>query len=131
MPSAAGSSAPASVSQIPGNAGSSHLNHIGATGFFLDQPQLQLSASQQTTLNGIKSRALLARAESERQVQKAEEELWALTGSAQPDATAVEAKVREVERLRAGARLDFIAAVREATNVLTAAQRRTLLGTAP
>lgn len=123
--------APASVTQLPGYSGSSHLYHVGATGFFLDQPSLQLSDVQQAALNAIKAKALLARAESERQASQAEEELWTLTGAPEPDAALVAAKVQEVERIRARARLTFIEAVGEATRILTPAQRAALLGTSP
>lgn len=129
MPAAA--SAPASVTQLPGYSGSSHLYHVGATGFFLDQPSLQLTDAQQSALNAIKAKALLARSESERQASQAEEDLWTLTGAPEPDATLIAAKVQELERIRARARLTFIEAVGEATRVLTPAQRAAVLGTSP
>lgn len=129
MPAAAATAA--SVTQLPGYSGSSHLYHVGATGFFLDQPNLQLTDAQQSALNTIKAKALLARSESERQASRAEEELWTLTGAPEPDAALVAAKVQEVERIRARARLTFIEAVGEATRVLTPAQRAALLGTSP
>ncbi len=47
-----------------------------------------------------------------------------------PDAAAIEAKVREIEKLRGDQRLAFIRAIGEAAKVLTDDQRRALAGTA-
>jgi hypothetical protein len=116
---------------LPGFPGASHIYHIGATGFFLDHPEhLQLTAEQQTALNHIKENALLDKATAERQIEEAEQELWALTGSDRPDAARIEAKVRAIEKLRGDQRLAFIRAVGEAAKVLTEEQRQTLLGVA-
>jgi Spy/CpxP family protein refolding chaperone len=120
-----------SLSSLPGVPGTSHLYHIGSTGFFLDQPGIQLTPDQQVALNRIKQRALLARSDAERRTEQAEEELWALTSAGQPAAGQVTAKVREIEKLRADARLSFVSAVGDATKVLTATQRSALLGTKP
>jgi Spy/CpxP family protein refolding chaperone len=54
--------------------------------------------------------------------------LWELTAADQPDAAKIEAKVREVEKLRGDQRLAFIRAVGEAAQVLTDEQRKVLLG---
>jgi Spy/CpxP family protein refolding chaperone len=120
--------APRSISSLPGMPGASHLYHIGASGFFLDQPQLTLTAQQQSALNKIKERALLGRAEADRRIEKAEQELWTLTGAGQPDAARIRAKAREIEQLRTDQRLAFIQAVGEATKVLTPAQQAKLTG---
>ena len=120
-----------SLSSLPGVPGASHLYHIGSTGFFLDQSGIQLTPEQQVALNRIKQRALLARSDAERRTEQAEEELWALTSAGQPNAGQVTAKVREIETLRADARLSFVSAVGDATKVLTATQRSALLGTKP
>lgn len=117
-----------SASALPGNPGASHLYHIGSTGFFLDQPQLTLTSEQRAALNRIKERALLERSTAERRIEQAEQELWALTGADQPEAAKVEAKLKEVEQLRTNQRMAFIRAVGEASNVLTADQRNTVLG---
>jgi len=127
MPSA---SASRSMSSVPGNPGASHIYHIGSTGFFLDQAQISLSGNQQTALNRIKERALLERGDAERRLEQAEQELWALTGAEQPDATRIQAKAREIEQIRTNQRLAFIQAVGEAAKLLTAEQRGQLLGTA-
>ena len=121
--------APRSMSSLPGMPGASHLYHIGSTGFFLDQPQITLTDQQQSTLNVIKERALLERSNADRRVEEAEQELWVLTGSDQPDSGRIQAKAREIEQIRTEQRLGFITAVGEATRVLTAEQRDQLLGT--
>jgi hypothetical protein len=125
-----GTRAPRSVSALPGVPGASHLYHVGSTGFFLDQPQIQLTSEQQAALNRIKERALLARSNAERGIEQAEQEVWALTGADQPDAAKLQTKLQEVERLRTNERLAFIREVGEATKVLTSEQRNVLLGTA-
>ena len=61
----------------------------------------------------------LGRAEFERKISAAEEQLWQLTASDQPSQSSVEAKAREIERMRADERLAFIRAVGEAAKVLT------------
>ena len=118
-----------STSALPGVPGASHLYHIGSTGFFLDQPQITLTSEQQAALNRIKERALLERSTAERTIEQAEQELWTLTGADQPDATKVQAKLKEIEQFRTNQRMAFIRAVGEASNVLTAEQRNVVLGT--
>ena len=118
-----------SVSSLPGIPGASHLYHIGATGFFLDQPQLTLTQQQRTALNRLKERALLGRSNVERRVAEAEQQLWALTAADQPDSAKVQAKVKEIEEIRGTQRLEFIAAVGEAAKLLTPEQQGILLGT--
>jgi hypothetical protein len=114
---------------LPGFPGASHIYHIGATGFFLDHPEhIKLTTQQQTTLNGLKEKALLDKSTSQRKIDEAEQELWALTASDRPDAAKIDAKVREIEKLRGDQRLAFIRAVGEAAKVLTDEQRKTLLG---
>ena len=118
-----------STSALPGVPGASHLYHIGSTDFFLDQPRITLTTDQQAALNRIKERALLERSATERTIEQAEQELWTLTGADQPDATKVQAKLKEIEQLRTNQRMAFIRAVGEASNVLTAEQRNVVLGT--
>lgn len=116
---------------LPGFSGASHIYHIGATGFFLDHPEhVDLTDEQQTSLNGIKEKAMLEQATMQRQIDEAEQELWTLTASDQPDAEQIVAKVREIEKLRGDQRLSFIRSVGEAANVLTDEQRKLLLGQA-
>lgn len=117
---------------LPGFPGASHLYHIGGTGFFLDHAEhITLTVAQQTALNGIKEKSLLAKAANQRKVDTAEQELWLLTAADQPDATKVEAKIREVEKLRGDERLEFIRSVGDAAKLLTDSQRQSLLGMQP
>ncbi len=116
-------------SALPAFPGSSHLYHIGATGYFLDHTQhITLNRDQQTTLNQIKERVLLAQATTNRQIEQAEQELWVLTGTDGPDVRTIEAKVREIEKLKGDQRLGFIHAVGEAARVLTDEQIEVLVG---
>jgi len=116
-------------SALPGFPGASHIYHVGATGFFLDHPEhLQLTTQQQANLNRIKEKALLEQASIQRKIDEAEQEVWTLTASDQPDAAKIEAKVRAIEKLRGDQRLAFIRAVGEAAKVLTEEQRQALLG---
>lgn len=117
---------------LPGFPGASHIYHIGATGFFLDHPEhITLTTEQLTELNGLKEQALLEKSTSQRQIDEAEQELWTLTSSDQPEAKSIDAKVRQIEKLRGDQRVAFIRAVGEAANVLTPEQRQILVGTLP
>ncbi len=119
-------------SALPGFPGASHLYHIGAAGFFLNHPQhITLTTEQQTQLNQRKEQSLLAQAQSQRKIDQAEQELWELTSADQPDATKIEAKVREIEKLRGDQRLAFIRSVGEAAKLLTPEQIKSLVGQAP
>jgi Spy/CpxP family protein refolding chaperone len=116
-------------SALPGFPGASHLYHIGATGFFLNHGEhIKLTTEQQTKLNQLKEAALLAKATSERKAAEAEQELWKLTSSGEPDAKMIEEKIREIEKIRGDQRLDFIRAVGEAAGVLTHEQHQALTG---
>lgn len=102
-------------SALPGFAGASHLYHVGSTGFFLDYAdKIGLSVEQRTALNGIKQRLLAEQAAYDRKAAEAEQALWSLTAAAQPDAAAIDGKVREIEKLKSDQRLAFIRAVGEA-----------------
>jgi hypothetical protein len=130
-----GAGSPAAMSMpsaLPGFPGASHLYHIGATGFFLDHPEhIVLTLEQQTALNQQKEQALLQQAEFQRKVEQAEQDLWVLTGSDTPDAGKIEAKAREIEKLRADQRIAFIRAVGTAATLLTDEQRKQLTGMLP
>lgn len=118
-------------SALPGFPGASHLYHVGSTGFFLDHDEhITLSAEQKASLNRIKEQALLAGATAQRQVDEAEQELWALTATDEPDVKAIEAEIREVAKLGADQRLAFIRAVGDAAKVLTPEQQQQLVGAA-
>lgn len=119
-------------SALPGFPGASHLYHIGSTGFFLDHgAHVTLTTQQQMALNAAKEKALLDKASTQRMIDGAEQELWTLTASDKPDAANIEAKVREIEKLRGEQRLTFIRAVGEAAKALTDEQRKSLLGQLP
>ncbi len=112
-------------SALPGFPGASHLYHVGSTGFFLDYAdKLGLSVEQRSDLNAIKQRALSAQATTQRKIAEAEEALWTLTAAEQPDAAAIEGKVREIEKLRSDQRLTFIRAVGDAGKLLTTDQQK-------
>ena len=117
---------------LPGFPGSSHIYHVGATGFYLEYAdKLGLSTQQRTSLNDIKQRALIDQSNQQRRIDEAEQALWLLTAADQPDAPSLEAKIREIEKLKADQRLDFIRAVGEAAKVLTDDQRKMVLGMVP
>ena len=114
---------------LPGFPGASHIYHIGATDFFLDHPEhITLSTEQQVKLNAAKQKAVTDKANAQRKIEEAEQQLWELTAADQPDATKIDAKVREVEKLRGDQRMAFIRSVGEAAKVLTDDQRKVLLG---
>ena len=92
---------------------------------------ITLSQEQQTKLNQIKQQSLAGQATYDRWIAEAEQELWILTSSDAPDVVKIEAKVREVEKLRGDKRIAFIRAVGEAAQVLTGEQRQTLVGMLP
>ena len=120
------------TSALPGFPGASHIYHIGATEFFLNHREhITLSIEQQTQLNDAKRTALLEKANSQRQIDQAEQELWELTGADEPDSAQIETKVGEIERMRSEQRLAFIRAVGEAGRILTDEQRKALLGHSP
>ena len=129
MNSMSGGAASMTQSSVPGVPGASYLYHIGVTGFFLDHPQhITLTMDQQAGLNKARERALLAKSAADRAVEQAEQALWLLTAADQPDATQIEAKIREIEKLRGDGRLAFVGAVGEASKLLTEEQRKILTG---
>lgn len=132
MPPAGGMGGMAMPTALPGFPGASHIYHIGSTGFFLDhEGHITLALQQKTALNSIKEKALLDKASKQREIDAAEQELWVLTASDQPDGTKVETKVRDIEKLRGDQRLGLVRAVGEAAKVLNDPQRQSLLGQQP
>ena len=116
---------------LPGFPGASHIYHIGASDFFLDHPQhITLSTEQEIKLVKMKQKATTEKASAQRKIDEAEQQLWELTAADQPDAGKIEAKVREVEKLRGDQRLAFIRSVGESAQVLTDDQRKVLIGQA-
>ena len=124
----AGMSGPSSA--MPGQPGASHLLHMGSTGFFLNHSQhITLTADQRSRLNRLKEKAMLGQASEQRRIDQSEQELYTLTGADQPDNAGIQAKLGEIEKLRAEQRMKFIRAVGEASNVLTPDQHQALMGT--
>lgn len=119
----------AALARLPGFPGASHIYHIGASGFFLDHAgHVQLTREQRAQLARIQERSALDQATSDRQIAEAEQELWVLTSAGEPDASAIEVKVREIAKLSADQRIAFIRSVGEAAQVLTDSQRSTMVG---
>ncbi len=118
------------TSDLPGFPGASHILHIGATGFFLDHAGMaKLTTAQLTSLNRLKEHAVLARATVDQKILRAEEAVWTLTASDQPDLKKIEAKIKESEALKAEKRVNFIRSVGTAAKILTPGQVSIFLGT--
>ena len=114
-----------------GESGPAALMHIGAKGFFLDRPQtFTPRADQAKTLGEIKERSAMEMMAADKKLQENEQQLWKLTASERPDLAGIEAKVREVEMLRAEQRIAFIRSVSGAANLLTTEQKEHLLRSA-
>jgi hypothetical protein len=119
-------------SALPGFPGASHIYHIGATDFFLDHPQhITLSTEQTAALNNAKEQAMLAKTSADRAREQAEQDLWTLTASDQPDSAQIEMKIREIEKVSGDERFAFIRAIGDASMILTDEQRQILAGFAP
>lgn len=126
----AGSASTAIPSSLPGFPGASHLYHVGATGFFLEySAAIKLTMNQQAALNAVKETSIANQASAQRQIDQAEQELWILTSSDQPDSGAIEAKVHSIEKLKSEQRIVFIRSVGDAARMLSKDQRGILLGT--
>jgi Spy/CpxP family protein refolding chaperone len=122
----------AAKTSLPGFPGASHLYHVGATGFFIDHSEhIALTSVQQKTLTAIKDKASRDKANSDRQIEQAEQELWSLTAADSPDASKIQAKIRAIETLRGNQRIAYIRSVGEAAKVLTDEQRSAVLGEKP
>ena len=116
-------------SPLPGFPGASHLYHIGSTDFFLDHAaMIGLNVEQKRRLGQIREQSQMEGATNDRRIRQAEQDLWQLTAADEPDAAAIEEKVREIETLRGDKRMAFIRAVGRAAEVLIPAQRQKALG---
>jgi Spy/CpxP family protein refolding chaperone len=116
---------------LPNFPGTSHIYHVGATDFFLNHPQhIKLTPKQKGDLGRIKEKAVLVKTSAQRKIDEAEQELWTLTSSDEPDAAQIEGKIQEIAKLRGDQRIALIRAVGDAANLLTDEQRQALLGTA-
>ena len=103
---------------------------VAAGMFFLDHADhIRLTTAQHTQLNQIRQQASLGNATANRKIEEAEQQLWGLTAAEQPDYGSIEAKVREIEKLRGDQRLAFVRAIGDAINVLTHDQHKLLMGT--
>ena len=71
---------------------------------------------------------MLDQASDQSRIDQAEQDLYTLTGADQPENAGFEAKIAEIEKLRARQRINFIRAVEDASNELTPEQRQALLG---
>ena len=117
---------------LPGFPGASHIYHIGATDFFLNHPEhITLSPKQESDLLRLKEKAVLTKTSAQRKIDEAEQELWILTSSDEPDAAKIEAKIQEIEKLRGAQRMAIIRAVGDAAKLLTDEQRKVLIGQGP
>ena len=127
----AGSASTTMASGLPSFPGASHLYHVGATGFFLEySAPIKLTMDQQAALNAIKETSVANQASAQRQIDQAEQDLWILTSSDQPDSLAIETKLRAIEKLKSEQRIAFIRSVGAAARMLSKDQRDILLGTA-
>lgn len=109
--------------------GGSHLYHAGASNFFLERAfDLSLSADQKRSLLNLREAALLDLATHARQIEQAEQELWALTAKKAPATGEVEAKIREIATHEADARIAWFKAVDQAVAMLNDEQREKITG---
>lgn len=112
---------------LPAFPGAPGIYHVGASGFYLDYAnEISLTPEQQAKLKQIQQESMNEQAAFDQQIIEADQQLGELTGSDQPDATKIEAKVREIERLRSDQRVAFIRSVGKAAAVLTDQQRKIL-----
>lgn len=119
----------AAMPGLPGFPGAPRIYHLGATGFFLDYSEaIRLTPAQQKALDDLKATSLANQGIAHARINQAEHDLWMLTGSDEPDAMALETKVREIERLKGDRRIAFIRSVGEAARLLTGEQRTALRG---
>jgi Spy/CpxP family protein refolding chaperone len=104
-----------------------HLLHLGTTDFYLDyRRRLGLTDTQVADLRGIRDRSLAAGAALEQEIEEAEARLWEISGS-DSEQVPLNQQVREIEQLRAEQRWLYLDAVVRAADVLTPAQRTTLV----
>ena len=132
MPASAGSPTVPAVASLPAFVGAPGLYHMGATDFFLDHPEhFELTDAQRKSLETVKAGAQKEQAGYREQIARLDSELSTLTGAEQPQAAAIDAKVREIEALRVRQRGAYILAVGKAGQLLTAEQRKQLTSAAP
>lgn len=107
----------------------SHLLHLGVPRFYRDyRRRLKLTGAQLEQLAKGQERALKVWATQQVSIDALEVRVWELTGARQPDFEAVEGVLSELEKARTSQRIQYIQAVREASDGLTAVQRTELVG---
>jgi Spy/CpxP family protein refolding chaperone len=75
------------------------------------------------SLMKFKSDAIQQKADSQKKIDGAEQELWLLTSADLPNTADIDNKVQEIAKLRADQQMAFIHAVSAASDVLTPEQR--------
>ncbi|MEJ7598398.1 MAG: hypothetical protein WKG01_10850 [Kofleriaceae bacterium] len=111
---------------LPHGGAAPHLFHLGADSFFLDHEELTPTGEQRSMLSAIRETAVLGYATTQRKIDQAEQELWAITSAEHPSASGVEAKLAEIARLSTRQRMDYILAIGKAVAHLTDAQKKML-----
>lgn len=107
----------------------SHLLHLGVAEFYLNhKAHLALTSDQQARLKASRAEARAQWLEDEERIQALEVRLWELTGAEPTSLEGVAAVVLEIAGRRADQRLAYVRAVSEAAGLLTAQQRKRLLG---
>lgn len=116
---------PSVAESLPPAPGSPHIYHLGRDTFFLDQASaIGLTREQQQRLAALKEGAAIAYENTQRKIDRGEQDLWVLTSSAAPDLAKIERRIGEIARLGGQQRIDFIRAVGLAVGVLSDAQRK-------
>lgn len=115
-------------SDLPGFPGAAHLYHIGATHYFIDYAEhINLTDEQRKQIQKIQESASANETEMNLKIETAEQKLWELTSSDQPNIHEIEKKVREIEKIKADHRLAFIHSVGDAANILSDEQRKAIM----
>lgn len=121
----------------PGSSGSvftepPSLLHLGAKDFYLDHADhVGLTPEQRASLEKIKMSATEQKTNSQKQIDRAEAELWQLTGVDQPNTGDIDKKVQEIAKLRAEQQTAYIHSVAEAAKVLTPQQQEAIMKPMP
>ena len=118
-------SGPSVAESLPPAPGAPHIYHLGRDSFFLDQASaIGLTREQQQRLAALKEGAAIAYENTQRRIDRGEQDLWVLTSYAAPDLAKIERRIVEIARLGGQQRIDFIRAVGMAVGVLSDAQRK-------
>jgi len=113
---------------LPAFPGAAHLYHVGATNHFIDYADhINLIDEQRKQIQKIQESASANETETNLKIETAEQELWELTSSDQPNILEIEKKVREIEKIKADHRLAFIHSVGDAAKTLSDEQRKAIM----